>query len=154
MRDVIVIGGGPNALLTAFYLAKGGKKPLVLERRAVIGGCATSEEFAPGYRCATLAHTLGPLRPSIVRDMQLERRGVKFVHPDPRLVSVGLDGRALSFSTDPGRTADAIRPFSAKDAARYPEFCATLGRLGAFLSDLLEMTPPSIDAPSTGELWE
>src|SRR5262249_24558471 len=50
MRDVIVIGGGHNALVAAFYLAKGGKSPLVLERRAVIGGCATSEEFAPGYR--------------------------------------------------------------------------------------------------------
>ena len=154
MRDVIIVGGGHNSLVAAFYLAKGGKAPLVLERRAIVGGCATSEDLAPGYRCATLAHTLGPLRPSIVRDMQLERRGVTFVHPDPRLVSVGLDGRALAFSTDPGRTADAIRPLSTKDAARYPEFCATLGRLGAFLSDLLEMTPPSIDAPSTGELWE
>ena len=154
MADAIIIGGGHNALVTAFYLAKAGRKPLVLERRPVVGGCATSEEFAPGYRGATLAHTLGPLRPSIVRDMQLERRGVKFVHPDPRLVSVGTDGRALVFSTDPGRTADAIRPFSAKDATRYPEFCATLGRLGAFLSELLEMTPPSIDAPSAGELWE
>jgi phytoene dehydrogenase-like protein len=154
MSQTIIIGGGHNGLVTAFYLAKAGRKPVVLERRPLVGGCATSEEFAPGYRCATLAHTLGPLRPSIVRDMQLERRGVKFVHPDPRLVSVGLDGRALIFSTDPGRTADAIRPFSAKDAARYPEFCATFGRLGAFLADLLEMTPPSIDAPSTGELWE
>ena len=154
MADTIIVGAGHNALVAAFYLAKAGRRPIVLERRAVVGGCATSEELAPGYRCATLAHTLGPLRPSIVRDMQLERRGVKFVHPDPRLVSVGLDGRVLAFSRDPGRTAEAIRPFSAKDAARYPEFCATLGRLGAFLSDLLEMTPPSIDAPSTGELWE
>ena len=154
MRDVIIIGGGHNALVAAFYLAKAGRKPLVLERRATIGGSAISEDFAPGYRGATLAHTLGPLRPSIVRDMQLERRGVKFVHPDPRLVSIGTDGRALVFSTDPGRTADAIRPFSAKDATRYPEFCATLERIGGFLSELLEMTPPSIDAPSAGELWE
>jgi phytoene dehydrogenase-like protein len=154
MHDTVIIGGGHNSLVAAFYMAKGGRQPLVLERRATVGGCATTEEFAPGYRCATLAHTLGPLRASVVRDMQLERRGVKFVHPDPRLVSVGLDGRALVFSTDAGRTADAIRPFSAKDAARYPEFCATLGRLGGFLSDLLEMTPPSIDAPSTSELWE
>ena len=154
MADTIIVGAGHNALVAAFYLAKAGRRPIVLERRAVVGGCATTEEFAPGYRCATLAHTLGPLRPSIVRDMKLERRGVKFVQPDPRLVSLGLDGRALVFSTDPGRTADAIRPFSAKDAARYPEFCATLARLGAFLSGLLEMTPPSIDAPSTSELWE
>jgi phytoene dehydrogenase-like protein len=154
MNQVIIIGGGHNSLVTAFYLAKAGRRPLVLERRPVVGGCAISEELAPGYRSATLAHTLGPLRPAIVRDMQLERRGVKFVHPDPRLVSVAPDGRALVFSTSHGRTADAIRPFSAKDAAKYPEFCATLGRIGAFLSGLLEMTPPSIDAPSRGELWE
>jgi phytoene dehydrogenase-like protein len=154
VRDTIIIGGGHNALVAAFYLAKGGRAPLVLERRATIGGCATSEEFAPGCRAATLAHTLGPIRPSIVRDMQLEKRGVRFVHPDPRLVAPGADGRALVFSADPARTADAIRPFSSKDAAKYPEFCATLARVGGFLSGLLDMIPPSIDAPSAGEMWE
>lgn len=154
MADTVIVGGGHNALVAAFYLAKAGRKPIVLERRHVVGGCATSEEFAPGYRSATLAHTLGPLRASVVRDLQLERRGVKFVHPDPRLISVAPDGRALVFSTEVGRTAEAIRPYSAKDAAKYPEFCATLARIGGFLSDLLEMTPPSIDAPSTGELWD
>ena len=152
-HDVVIIGGGHNALTAAFYLAKAGRKPLVLERRPVVGGCATSEEFAPGYRAATLAHTLGPLRPAIVRDMQLERRGVKFVHPDPRLVALGADGRPLVFSTDTARTADAIRPFSAKDATRYHEFCQALARIGDFLSDLIDMTPPSIDSPSAGELW-
>ena len=154
MHDTLIIGAGHNALVAAFYLAKAGRKPLVLERRALVGGCATSEEFAPGYRAATLAHTLGPIRPSVARDMQLEKRGVRFVHPNPRLVAPGTDGRAIVFSADPSRTADAIRPFSSKDAAKYIEFCATLTRVGGFLSGLLEMTPPSIDAPSAGELWE
>src|SRR5438445_5774209 len=117
MTDTIVIGGGHNGLVAAFYLAKAGRKTLVLERRPIVGGCATTEEFAPGYRCATLAHTLGPLRPSIVRDMQLGRRGVRFVRPDPRLMAPAADGRALLLSIDPTRTAEAIRPFSAKDAA-------------------------------------
>src|SRR5689334_10754613 len=70
MPDTLIIGAGHNALVTAFYLARAGKKPLILERRATVGGCATTEEFAPGYRAPTLAHTLGPIRPSIVRDMQ------------------------------------------------------------------------------------
>jgi phytoene dehydrogenase-like protein len=153
MRTVI-IGAGHNALTAAFYLAKGGRKPLVLERRHVVGGCATSEEFAPGFRSATLAHTIGPLRPSIVTDMQLERRGVRFVRPDPRIVAPSGDGRALVFSTDPARTAEAIRPFSAKDAAKYADFCGALSRAGAFLAPLVDMTPPSIDAPSKSELWE
>ena len=61
--DIIIIGGGHNALVAAFYLARAGRKPLVLERRPLVGGCATSEEFAPGFRSSTLAHTLGPIRP-------------------------------------------------------------------------------------------
>jgi phytoene dehydrogenase-like protein len=153
MHDVIIIGGGHNALVAAFYLAKGGRKPLVLERRAVLGGCATTEAFAPGYKAPALAHTFGPLRPSIVNDMQLERRGVNFVRADPRLVALGADGRPLVFSTDVARTAESIRAFSAKDAAKYPDVCATLSKLGAFLAHLLEMTPPSIDAPSAGDVW-
>src|SRR4029079_9458842 len=103
---------------------------------------------------AVLAHTLGPLRPSIAADMQLERRGVRFVRPDPRLIALGADGRALVFSADPQRTAEAIRPFSGKDAAAFPEFTATLARIGGVLADLLDMVPPSIDAPSAGEVWE
>ena len=154
MRDIIIIGGGHNSLVAAFYLARAGRKPIVLEHRPVVGGAATTEEFAPGYKTATLAHTLGPLRPSIVRDMQLERRGVRFVYPDPRLISLGADGRPLEFSADIARTAESIRAFSAKDATKYAEFCAAFAKIGGFLGGLLEMTPPSIDAPSTGELWE
>src|SRR6187549_1456890 len=126
MTDIIIIGAGHNALVTAFYLAKAGLKPLVLERRANVGGCAITEDFAPGFRAPTLAHAFGPLRPSIVRDMQLDRRGVQFLRPDPRLIALSPDGPAIALSTDINRSQEAIRPFSAKDAARYPEFCATL----------------------------
>lgn len=154
MNDAIIIGAGHNGLTTAFYLAKAGLKPLVLERREVVGGCAITGEIAPGFRCSTLAHATGPLRPAVVRDMQLARRGVQFVQPDPRLLALSPDGRALAFSVDTARTAEAIRPFSAKDAERYPEFCATMARLSGFLSTLLESTPPSIDSPGAGELWD
>jgi phytoene dehydrogenase-like protein len=85
--------------------------------------------------------------------MQLERR-VQFVRPDPRLVSLARDGRALVFAADIAATAEAIRPFSGKDAARYPEFCASLERIGGFLSELIDVTPPPIDSPSAGELWK
>ena len=78
-HDVVIIGGGHNGLITAFYLAKAGFKPLVLERRAQVGGAAITEEFHPGFKCSTLAHTTGPIRPDIVRDMQevLEQRGMR-----------------------------------------------------------------------------
>jgi phytoene dehydrogenase-like protein len=150
---VIIIGAGANGLTTAFYLAKAGLRPLVLEERPDVGGCAVTDDLAPGYRCPTLAHVTGPLRASVVRDMQLARR-VEFLQPDPRLVALAADGRALAFSANPQRTADAIRPFSAADAERYADFCATLSRLGAFIAPLLESTPPSLDEPAAGELWD
>ncbi|HEY0876149.1 MAG TPA: NAD(P)/FAD-dependent oxidoreductase [Vicinamibacterales bacterium] len=152
MSDAIIIGAGHNGLVTAFYLAKAGLKPLVLESRAAVGGCVTDEEFAPGFK-APLAHAIGPLRTSVVNDMGLARR-IRFIQPDPRLVTLSPDGHALAFSTDVPRTVEAIRPFSQRDAEAYPEFCATLERLGGFLAHLLELTPPDIDGPAAGEMWD
>jgi phytoene dehydrogenase-like protein len=153
VSDVVVIGAGHNGLITAFYLARAGFKPVVLEARSVVGGAAVTEEIAPGYRCPTLAHSIGPLRPSILSDMQLSRR-VEFLRPDPRLVALSPDGHPLVFSTDEARTGEAIRAQSPADAVKYPEFVATLERLGAFLLRLLEQTPPSLDQPGGQELWE
>ncbi len=152
MAQALIIGAGHNGLTTAFYLAQAGHAVTVLERRGVVGGCAVTEEFAPGFR-APLANALGPLRSSVARDMGLASR-VPFVRPDPRLVALAPEGRALVFSTDVSKTADAIRAFSAKDATRYSEFAAVLQRFSAFLSSILEMTPPSIDEPSASEMWE
>ena len=154
MSRLIVIGAGHNGLTTAFYLAKAGLKPLVLERRSTVGGAAATEEIAPGFRCPTLAHAIGPLRSSIVRDMRLEQRGVEFVRPDPRLVALSAGGRPLLFSSDEQRSAEAIRAFSTRDADRYGEFCAVLSRLSRFLAPLLATTPPSIDSPDRGDIWE
>ena len=130
---VIVIGAGVNGLTTAFYLARAGLKPLVLERRPMVGGGAITEEIAPGFHCPTLAHAIGPLRPAVVRDMRLTARGVEFIAPDPRLVSLAPDGRVLAFSRDITRTVEAIRTFSDADAGAYPQFCNVLERLGGFL---------------------
>jgi phytoene dehydrogenase-like protein len=151
---VVIIGGGHNGLTAAYYIAKAGLKPIVLERRGVVGGAAVTEEIASGFRCPTLAHAIGPLRPSVVTDLRLAARGVEFVTPDPRLVSLSPDGRALTLSRDVSRTAEAIRAFSESDAAKYPEFCGVLERLGGFLAEILETTPPSLDGPAVGELWE
>jgi phytoene dehydrogenase-like protein len=151
---VVLIGAGHNGLTTAFYLAKAGVKPLVLERRSIVGGAAATEEIAPGFRCPSLAHAIGPLRPSIVRDMRLEQRGVEFVRPDPRLIALSTDGPPLIFASDERRTAEAIRAFSSRDAERYGEFCAVLSRLARFLGPLLTTIPPSIDSPDRGDIWE
>jgi phytoene dehydrogenase-like protein len=110
-RDVVVIGGGHNGLVTAFYLAKGGFKPLVLERRAQTGGAAITEEFHPGFRCSTLAHAAGPIRPDIVRDMQLEQHGLKLITPETSVVSLTPDGRALTLYNDTQKSAKEIYAF-------------------------------------------
>jgi phytoene dehydrogenase-like protein len=154
MDPIIIIGAGHNGLIAAFYLAKAGLKPIVVERRDVVGGAAVTGDIAPGYRGPVLAHATGPLRAGIVRDMELERRGVSFVRPDPRLAAVSPDGPALVFSTDVRRTADAIRPISPTDADRYPDFCATLARLGAFVGRLVDRMPPAVDPATAGEWWE
>ena len=152
-RDVIIIGGGHNGLVTAFYLAKAGFKPLVLERRAQTGGAAITEEFSPGFRCSTLAHSAGPLLPEIVSDMQLARHGLKLVTPDVAVTALSPDGRALMLYNDVNRAAQEIGKFSAKDAERYPLFQKALETIGRVIGDALKLTPPNIDDPSRGDLW-
>ena len=80
--DIVIIGGGHNGLVTAFYLAKAGFKPLVLERRPQVGGAGITDEFHPGFRCSTLSHSAGPIRPDIVRDMQLGKHGLRLITPE------------------------------------------------------------------------
>jgi len=152
-RDAIIIGGGHNGLVTAFYLAKAGFKPLVLERRAQTGGAAITEEFSPGFRCSTLAHSAGPLLPEIVSDMQLTRHGLKLVTPEVAVTALSPDGRALILYNDVTRAAQEIVKFSTKDAERYPVFQQSLEKIGRVIGDALKLTPPNIDDPSRGDLW-
>src|SRR5689334_12373679 len=128
-RDVVIIGGGHNGLVTAFYLARAGFKPLVLERNAQVGGAAVTDEFHPGIRCSTLAHAAGPIRPDVVRDMQLEKHGLKLITPEVAVTALSPDGRALTLYQDAGKSAQAIAAFSQKDAAKYPELEQSLGKI-------------------------
>jgi len=152
-RDVVIIGGGHNGLVTAFYLAKAGLKPLVLERRAQTGGAAITEEFHPGFRCSTLAHAAGPIRSDIVRDLQLEQHGLKLITPETSVVSLTPDGRSLTLHNDAQKSAKEISAFSQKDAAKYPELQESLRKMGAVIADALKMTPPDIDSPNRTDLW-
>ena len=152
-QRVVLIGGGHNALITAFYLAKGGFKPLVLERREMVGGGAITEEFHPGFRASTLAHTLGPLRADVAKDLQLEKFEYEVLRPDPRVFAPAPDGRALFFYDDVARTAASIANFSAKDAAKYPQFAVSLAETAGFFTQLTSITPPAIDKPTPEDLW-
>ena len=152
-QRVVLIGGGHNALITAFYLAKGGFKPVVLERREMVGGGAITEEFHPGFRASTLAHTLGPLRADVAHDLQLDKFDCEILSPDPRVFAPTSDGKALLFYDDVAKTAAAIGHFSAKDASKYAQFARSLEETASFFTQLASITPPAIDKPTPEDLW-
>ncbi len=153
-RDVVILGAGHNGLVTAFYLAKAGYKPLILERRPTVGGCAITEEFHSGFRCSRLSHSAGPLRSDIVRDMELAKHGLKTYTPDVRVLSLSGDGKPLVLYRDVGKSQQQIAQFSQKDAANYGEFQKPLARIGEVANLLMGMTPPDLEDPAGGNLWE
>lgn len=150
-RDIVIIGGGHNGLVTAFYLAKAGLKPLVLERRNQVGGAAVTEEFHPGFRSSVLSHSAS-LRPDIVRDMQLEKHGLKQITPDIEQTALSPDGRVLILYRDQKKAAQEIAKFSQKDADRYPDFRRSTEKVASVISHLLKLPPLEIEAPNTGDL--
>jgi phytoene dehydrogenase-like protein len=152
-RDVVIIGGGHNGLVTAFYLAKAGYKPLVLEQRPTTGGAAITEEFHPGFRCSTLAHSAGPIRSDVAADMQLDRHGLKFVSPEASITTLTPDGRGVTVYNDAKKTAQEIARFSTKDGAKWGELQESLRKMGAVIGEALKMTPPDIDEPNKTDLW-
>jgi len=151
LRDIVIIGGGHNGLVTAFYLAKAGFKPLVLERRNQVGGAAISEEFHPGFRSSVLAHSAA-LRPDVVRDMQLAKHGLKLIVPEVEVTTLSPDGRALVLYRDIERAAAEVAKFSQADAAKYPEFRRAVAKAAAVISRVLSATPPEIENPNTADL--
>ncbi|MCC6743082.1 MAG: NAD(P)/FAD-dependent oxidoreductase [Acidobacteria bacterium] len=150
-RDILIIGGGHNGLVTAAYLAKAGMKPLVLESRLALGGAARTEELAPGFRCPTLAHAGGPFEPKIIADLGLAKHGVEWITPAVRAFAPDPDGKGFCLYDDAERTATELSKLSTKDAAGYREFRTAFERIGKVLGPILRTTPPSIDKPSAAD---
>jgi phytoene dehydrogenase-like protein len=150
--DAVIVGGGHNGLVCAAYLARGGLRPLVLERRPLLGGACVTEEIAgaPGYRVSTGAAQCGNLRPEIVRDLNLTRFGFELLLPDPLSVFPFPDGTHLALWRDPTRTHQEIRRFSQRDAYVFGTFYS---ECLAFL-DLLEPLLYADPVPSLGEVEE
>src|SRR5258708_4647807 len=151
-REIVIIGSGHNGLVTAFYLAKAGFKPLVLERRNQVGGAAINEEFYPGFRSSVLAHSAG-LRPDIVRDMQVEKHGLKLITPEVAVTALSPDGRALVLHRDAERASQEIAKFAKKDAVAWPALQHALQKTGSVISKLLALTPPEIESPNASDLF-
>jgi phytoene dehydrogenase-like protein len=141
--DAVVLGGGHNGLVCAWYMARAGLKVRVLERRSVVGGAAVTEEFHPGYRNSTASYTVSLLNPKVIADMQLARHGLRVVE---RRMSNFLplpDGDSLSVG-EGGLTAREVARFSARDAARLDDYGRRLDAVADVLRDQVLKAPPNL----------
>jgi phytoene dehydrogenase-like protein len=148
--DVVVVGGGHNGLTCAAYLGRAGLRVLVLERRERAGGAADTVEVAPGVR-APLAHGVGRLRGSVVRDLGLASHGLRILRPDSLATALHPDGRAVRFWRDPAKTAAGLSEWSAADAEGWQAFDRKVRALASVMAWLNSMTPPDLVTPSLGD---
>jgi phytoene dehydrogenase-like protein len=152
--DVIIIGAGHNGLVTAAYLARAGRRVLVVESRDLVGGCAVTEEIWPGYRVSTASYLSSLMQEKVVRDLELERFGYHVDAKDPAFFSPFPDGSHLFMWQDRAKTLAEIAKFSERDAEAYPKYEAHLERLAVVAESLLLTTPPDFPPRRAGDFLE
>ncbi|HWY13616.1 MAG TPA: NAD(P)/FAD-dependent oxidoreductase [Rhizomicrobium sp.] len=140
--DILIIGGGHNGLVCAFYLARAGLRVTVLERRDIVGGAAVTETFAPGFRNSTASYTVSLLNPKIIADMSLAEHGLRLVERKLQNFLPLNDRDYLAVGA--GRTRAEVAKFSQRDAARFDEFSSRLTVLAGSVRETLLMTPPNV----------
>jgi phytoene dehydrogenase-like protein len=142
--DVVIVGGGHNGLTCACYLAGVGLKVHVVERRAVIGGAAVTEEFAPGFRNSAAAYTVSLLNPKIIRELRLAEHGLRILErPFANFLPLP-DGRSFRLGPTLADTQKEVARFSARDALRLPDYYRTIDAVAQTLRDLVLQTPPNL----------
>ena len=146
--DAIVIGAGHNGLTCATYLGMAGLKVRVFERRDIAGGACVTEEFHPGFRNSIAAYTVSLLQPKIIADLKLYDHGLRIVERRVQNFLPLRDGRYLL--TGEGHTQSEIAKFSAKDAARYPDYQAEIARVAGVLRGLMLEAPPNLSLRQFG----
>ena len=141
--DVAIIGGGHNGLTCAAYLAGAGLRVVVLEKNAVVGGAAVTEEFHPGFRNSVAAYTVSLLNPLVIRDLELARHGLEIVERPVANFWPVDERRYLLMPYGLANRQRAIAAFSAKDAERLPAYDEALERAASFLRELAFKKPPN-----------
>jgi phytoene dehydrogenase-like protein len=149
--DAVVIGAGHNGLVTGAYLARAGRRVLILERRSKVGGILAESELAPGVKVPALVHDVGRLRRSVVRDLGLERHGLRLIRPEVRMFAPDGNGGAITLWGDAARTADGLRPRSPHDAEAYPRFDRRVRSIASFLAYLNAAAPPDVQTPTAAD---
>ena len=139
--DAIIIGAGHNGLTAAAYLARAGRKVLVLERRHLVGGAAVTEEIFPGFKFSVCSYVVSLLRPEIIRELQLAKHGLEILPLDGTFTPM-LSGDYLWRVNDHARTFREISRHSRADAEVYDEYGRAMVEMGRFAKDILAMTPP------------
>src|SRR5205809_2817517 len=139
--DVVVIGGGHNGLVNAAYLARGGKKVLVCERRHVLGGAAVTEEVFPGFKFSVASYVVSLLRPEIIRELDLPKHGMEILPLDGTFTPMP-NGDYLWRVNDHAKTRREIARHSRIDAEAYEEYGKAMVEMGRFVKPILDMTPP------------
>ena len=148
--DAIVIGGGPNGLAAAARLGQAGRKVVVLERRATLGGLSGAIEFHPGYRVPGVLHDEGLLSPKVATRLGLEAHGLAFAEP-PAVYLAETGGRGVLLSRDPARNAGEL---SEPDAAAYAAYRAFMSRLAPLVERLMTSPPPPLSPDRLADYWE
>src|ERR1700676_528783 len=134
--DAIIIGGGHYGLTTAAYLARDGRKVLVLKRRHVLGGAAVTEEVFPGFKFSVCSYVVSLLRPEIIRELDLPRHGLEILPLDGTFTPMP-SGDYLWRVNDHARTQREIRRHSRLDAEAYDEFSKMMTQMCRFVKPLL-----------------
>jgi phytoene dehydrogenase-like protein len=143
-HDVLIVGGGHNGLVCAFYLARAGVRVRILERRAIVGGAAVTEEFHPGFRNSVASYTVSLLQPMVIADMKLADHGYRVVERPVANFLPQPDGRFLIIGNSIERTQAEVRKYSERDAALLPAYYASLGVVADLLRDVMLRTPPNV----------
>ena len=142
--DAVIIGGGHNGLVCAFYLARAGYKVRILERRAIVGGAAVTEEFHPGFRNSVASYTVSLLHPRVIRDMRLVEHGYRVIERPISNFLPQPDGGYLKLGGGLHRTQAEFAKFSAQDAAILPSYYDALEVVADVLRDLSLKAPPNV----------
>jgi len=149
--DAILVGGGHNGLVCAAYLAKAGKKVLVLERRHVLGGAAVSEEVTPGFTYSVCSYVVSLLRPWIIRDLQLPRFGLDLVPLESSFLPLP-DGRSMCRWSDAELSREEVSAFSRRDAEALDEFSRAMSLIGRFVRPIIDSAAPDPTSWNPSEL--